>query len=64
MGVAFAAAHGQTHPDLDGRVDAILHRRHAEFFVVRSPFFIHQRIAMKSRGEDLFGRGVGKQVAR
>ncbi len=53
MSVALGTPHGQPHPNLDGRIDPIFNGCHTKLFVIRPPFIIRHRVAMKRSRNDL-----------
>ena len=61
--VALGAAQRQAHPDLHGRINAVLDGRDAKLLVVGSPFRVGHRVAMKGRRHKLLERRLRQQVA-
>ena len=60
--MALRAAGSETHPDLQRRVDSILHSDGAELFVIRATLVVAHRVAMKGRCDELIGCGVLNQI--
>ena len=63
VGVALRAAGGKAEPSRAGCGNAVGHGVVAELERIDAAFFIEHGVAMKSGGDDLLGRGVGKHVA-
>ena len=63
VAVALGTAHRQSHPDLGGRVDAVLDGRDAELLVVGPTLVVGQGVAMECGRQELVLGGAGQQVA-
>ena len=63
VGMTLRAAHRQSHPDLQSRVNTILDCCDAELFVVRSSLVVGHRIPMECCCQNLIVGAIWQQVA-